>query len=100
MAAKGAEAVAEAVASRSVTERIESARGGTRRSRVHSTREMSAAHMRATEAASTTKTAAGSTESARMAAALCPDGHGQEESKRRDGQETAHQRDYKPVLGA
>jgi hypothetical protein len=60
---------------------------------------MAAAHVSAAETASATKTAAGSAESASVAAALCPDGHGQEESKRRDGQETAHHRDYKPGLG-
>jgi hypothetical protein len=47
--------------------------------------------MTAAEAASATETAAGTAKSARVSAAtLCPDGHGEEESQRRNREQAPH----------
>jgi hypothetical protein len=52
---------------------------------------MCAARMTAAEAASATETAAGTAKSARVSAAtLCPDGHGEEESQRRNREQAPH----------
>jgi hypothetical protein len=52
---------------------------------------MRTARMSAAEAASATESAAGTAESARVSAAtLCPDGHGEEKSQRRNREQAAH----------
>ena len=91
MPAEGAKTVPKTVATKSSACRIESVGEGTRTPRAHSTGKMCAARMSAAEAASATESAAGTAKSARVSAAtLCPDGHGEEESQRRNREQAPH----------